>query len=467
LAQRVSRVAYNRLSAADLDFPLDFDDVADSRGLALAAPPRRPTRGRPLTVGWICVPPGPGSGGHTTMFRMVEAVEAAGHRCVLYLYDRFRGELARHEQVIRQYWPGVRAEIRSVDDGLAPLDAYVASAWQTAHVLAARVDLPTRRLYLIQDFEPYFYPQGSEYALAEDTYRFGFRCITVGHMLARLLDDRYGVTAAVAEFGCDTDVYRLDAAAARDSGSRGAGSRGAGSRGAGSREGGSRDSGSPGGGSRDSGSRDGGSRDGIVFYARPGVARRGYELGMLALTEFHRRQPGRPIHLFGDPAVVAPFPAVNHGRLTPVRLAALYNACRTGIALSFTNISLVPVEMLACGVVPVLSGYAQQSSDLDNPYLRWAEPTPGRIADALESVVASGDPSPVQVSASVPASAGWSTGTRTVVATIEDETYGPRDGGPRNDGPRNGGPRDGAPRDGALRDGGPQAYDPGAGSLGA
>src|SRR5690242_17014843 len=87
LAQRVSRVAYNRLDAGSLEFPLDFDDVADSRGLSLATPAPRPAPGTPLTVGWVCVPPGPGSGGHTTMFRMVEAVEAAGHRCVLYLYD--------------------------------------------------------------------------------------------------------------------------------------------------------------------------------------------------------------------------------------------------------------------------------------------------------------------------------------------------------------------------------------------
>jgi hypothetical protein len=111
--------------------------------------------------------------------------------------------------------------------------------------------------------------------------------------------------------------------------------------------------------------------------------------------------------------------------LTPVRLAALYNECRAGIALSFTNISLVPVEMLACGVVPVLSGYAQQSSDLDNPYLRWSEPTPGRIAEALEQIVASGDPTPARVAASVPASTGWNAATTAVVETIENEAYGP------------------------------------------
>ncbi len=143
------------------------------------------------------------------MFRMIEAVEAAGHTCVLYLYDRFAGEMSRHEQVIRQYWPRVRAEIRSVAEGLAPLDAYVATAWQTAHVLAVRGHVPTRRLYLVQDFEPFFYPQGSEYALAEDSYRFGFQHLAIGNMCAHLLKEKFNVDAPVAAYGCDTSVYNL------------------------------------------------------------------------------------------------------------------------------------------------------------------------------------------------------------------------------------------------------------------
>ena len=40
------------------------------------------------------------------------------------------------------------------------------------------------RFYLAQDYEPYFYGRGSAYELAEDTYRFGFRMLTVGHMVA-------------------------------------------------------------------------------------------------------------------------------------------------------------------------------------------------------------------------------------------------------------------------------------------
>ena len=379
LAQRAARVAYRRLGAAELDFPLDYADVADSRGLNLAVPARRPDRGTPLSIGWICTPPGPGSGGHTTMFRMIEAMEAAGHNCVLYLYDRFGGEISRHEQVIRQYWPGAKAAVRSVESGLQPLDAYVATAWQTAHVLAARADLPTRRIYLVQDFEPYFYPYGSEYVLAEDTYRFGFRCIAIGRMVGELLAEQFGIDAAVAEYGCDRSVYHVS---------------------------------NP------------GERNGVVFYAKRETARRGMALGLLTLREFHTRRPDEEIHLFGDVPDDLPFPAVNHGSLTPARLSALYNQCRAGIAMSFTNVSLVPAEMLACGVIPVLSGSAYARADLDNPYVRWADPSPRGLADALSDALRPGGPTPTEIADSM-REIGWDAGQRVAVKTIEDEVYGP------------------------------------------
>jgi WsaF, C-terminal domain/WsaF, N-terminal domain len=377
MAQRVSRVAYQRLGASDLEFPLDLDDVADSHSLNLAVPVQRPPRGTPLSVGWICSPPGPGSGGHTTLFRMVEAVEAAGHACVLYLYDRFHGELSRHQQVIRKHWPRLRAEIRSVATGLEPLDAYVASGWQTAHILAARGDLPTRRLYLVQDYEPYFYPRGTEYALAEDTYRFGFRCIAIGWMVASLLEEKFGIHAPVAKYGCDTSIYELT---------------------------------NP------------DDRSGVVFFARPRVARRGFELGVLALQEFHRHHPEQDIHIFGDTSAEVPFPAIQHGGLTPQRLSELYNKCRAGLTMSFTNVSLAPAEMIACGVIPVIGNLRCTQADLDTPHARWINPTPRALATELCSVMEATEPSPTDVAASIRAMS-WDSAQRVFLETLEDEVY--------------------------------------------
>ncbi|MET0713774.1 MAG: glycosyltransferase family 1 protein, partial [Mycetocola sp.] len=208
LAQRLARYTYNKLDAASLDDP-PHEDVADSARLHLALPEHRPSHGDPLTIGWVMTPPSPGSGGHTTLFRMVRAAEEAGHRCVLFLHDRYGGDVRSQEQVIRKWWPGLKAEVRDATNGISDVDACVASSWVSAHVLARRGGSPMRRLYFVQDYEPYFYPRGALYALAEDSYRFGFRCIALGDMVAELLRTEAGVAADVVEFGCDTSVYRL------------------------------------------------------------------------------------------------------------------------------------------------------------------------------------------------------------------------------------------------------------------
>jgi len=105
LGRRVVRAAYQRSGAAALEFPLLPGDLADSTRLDLPRPTSPPERDTLLTVAWVMTPPGAGSGGHTTIFRMIEALEAAGHRCVLELYDRFGGDLERHTAVIRSGWP--------------------------------------------------------------------------------------------------------------------------------------------------------------------------------------------------------------------------------------------------------------------------------------------------------------------------------------------------------------------------
>lgn len=376
LAQRVARAASSRMGSSELDFPVELDYIADSGALNLKVPAKRPKRGMPLTIGWVCTPPSPGSGGHTTLFRMVEAVEAAGHKCVIYLYDRYDGLHSKHENTIRKYWPQVHAEIRSVKEGLASLDAYVASSWQSAHVLASQSSVATRRLYFIQDFEPYFHPRGAEYALAEDTYKFGFRCIALGWFVAEILKQNIGVQADVAKHGCDTAVYRLQNL---------------------------------------------GPRNGVAFYAKPGVARRGYELGVLGLREFHRRRPDQEIHIYGDSRASMPFPVINHGSVSPAHLSDLYNKCWAGLAMSFTNVSLVPAEMLACGAIPVMCG-VHIKHDLDNSFLRFAEPNPSAIASALcDSFDLTADPR--EISSSVQGG-GWQAAQSVCLNAIEDEVYG-------------------------------------------
>jgi len=178
LAKRTARTISTTFRTSELDFPLLYADIADSTVLQLPTPQSLPSE-EPLRIAWLCTPPGPGSGGHTTLFRMVQELERRGHICTLLLYNRHGAELAHHTAVIREHWPWLRADIRYVPPEIEGYDVTVASSWETAHVLATRGTAAQHRFYFVQDFEPYFYPRGSLYALAEDTYRFGFRHIAV------------------------------------------------------------------------------------------------------------------------------------------------------------------------------------------------------------------------------------------------------------------------------------------------
>lgn len=342
-ARRIVNRLGARFGVSELDFPLFTADISDSRELDLPTPAQPRAIDEKATIGWICTPPAAGSGGHTTLFRMVAELERRGHRCVIVFYDRYNSDFDARVRILRSAWPQLRSEIRSIDEGFAGMDAVVASSWQTAHALAARSrETPLHRFYFIQDYEPYFYPRGWLYELAEDTYRFGFTNIALGGMISGVLADELQVPSRQVEFGCDTATYRLTNT---------------------------------------------GPRTGVVFYERPTSDRRGFELARLALERFHRRHPEQPIHLYGAGGGEWSIPVIRHGRLTPVALNDLYNRSIAGLALSFTNVSLVPEELLAAGAIPVVNDSSLARACLSHPEIRWAPATPGGMADALSLAV--------------------------------------------------------------------------------
>ena len=298
--------------------------------------------GEPLTVAWLTEPPGPGSGGHTTMFRLVSALEKAGHRCIVYTVDRHAWEVGQHAQRIRSWWPWIDAEVRDAGGGIADAHAIFATGWETAYQALAS---PARgkRFYLVQDFEPSFYPAGSASLLAEATYTFGFHGVTAGRWLLERLRREYGMSGDYFNFGRDA-TYALDPSIpARQ-------------------------------------------RNGVCFYSRPGTPRRAYELAVLALGLFAKRHPEIEIHVYGTEAKRLPFAVTNHGLQTPEQLNGLYNRCVAGLVLSATNVSLVPHEMLAAGCIPVVNDAEHNRIVLDNAHVAYSSPF--ELATTLSRLVA-------------------------------------------------------------------------------
>jgi glycosyltransferase involved in cell wall biosynthesis len=271
----------------------------------------------------------------------VAALEQAGHTCVLYYTDRHGWSIEQHQRNFREWWPHIKADVRDAALGLEDAHGIFATGWATAYTLLASKAKGVR-FYLVQDFEPWFYPAGSEALLAEATYRFGFHAITAGRWLSELLTRDYGMTADHFDFGADIARYSLDPGA---------------------------------------------ERTGVCYYARFSKARRAYELGVLALELFAERHPDVDIHFYGDDVKRLPFKAINHATLRPNELNDLYNRCIAGLVLSATNVSLVPHEMLAGGCLPVVNDAEHNRIVLDNSEVVYAQPTPFELAETLSALV--------------------------------------------------------------------------------
>ena len=320
------------------------DVIAAGRSIRVEAPmpPRHP--GQPRVINWIMVPAGTGSGGHTTMFRIIRYLEAHGYQNRTYFYNVYGGDCEYYRSIARNSY-GFTGEVIELAGEMKDAHAVIATSWATAYP-AFHLRCAGKRFYFVQDFEPSFYPAGAFSLLAENTYRMGFHGITAGRWLAEKLTAEFGMRAEYFDFGCDTVHYRrLEDA----------------------------------------------KRSGVVFYARPEAARRGFELGLMAIELFAAMHPEIDIHLYGERMGDLPFRFFDHGHISPRRLNELYNQCFAGLSLSLTNVSLVPHEMLAAGCIPVVNDAVHNRMVLDNAFVRYAAPTPQALAAELESVITTRD----------------------------------------------------------------------------
>lgn len=288
-----------------------------------------------------------GSGGHMTIFRLVEQLEAAGHSCTLWLDDPL-GYSPEPAAVLRQtiveHFRPIKAPLFRGFSQWYGADVVVATGWQTAYTVL-RLPATAARAYLVQDAEPEFFATSAERAFAERTYGLGLHGIAASPWLAEMVRG-HGSPCGSFFLAADHAVYRPLERTRR--------------------------------------------RDTVAFYARHETARRGVPLGALALEEVVRRRPDTRIVTFGSRTTISmDVPTLSAGVLGSEELAQLYAESTVGLCLSLTNYSLIPGEMTACGLpcVDVDHPSAVGVFGTDGP-VSFARPDVMSLADAVERLLA-------------------------------------------------------------------------------
>jgi glycosyltransferase involved in cell wall biosynthesis len=301
-----------------------------------------------LRLAMVIPPFTQGSGGHNTLFQIFSRLERRGHACSVWLAD-YHGHMRdvwpavlRHD--INEFFASFNGPVYKGFDSWQGADVAIATGWQTVHAMLG-LDNCRARAYVVNDHEPEFYAASTERALAEDTYRQGLHCIAASPWLRDLLIERYGASADAFQLGVDGGTYRPLPVERRT--------------------------------------------DTVIYYARHATPRRAVPIGLLALAELHRRLPDLRIVLFGtDKPLHAAFPYEHLGVLTTTQLARLYSEATAGLCLSLSNFSLMPKEMLACGLPCVeLAGVSAESIFGEDGPLDLAPLEPQALADALERLI--------------------------------------------------------------------------------
>jgi len=299
-----------------------------------------------IDIAFIVPQPICGSGGHRNFYRAIKYLREFGHDITVYYMQTTEPADIIKQRVTEWFYDMTDIPYICYEGTLGYHDAVVATWWETAYMLRDNMSKVKYGFYFVQDFEPAFSQMGSHYILAECSYRLGFAHICSGKWCKDFLINKYQAEAEFFQFPVDKNIYNMNLLRTK-------------------------------------------SNKNIIFFAKPEMPRRCYEIGIMALREFHKSNPDIEIILFGSDHLSqnhVDFPVTVLGLLPSLNdLANLYRNADLGIVFSTTNPSLVPYEMLSCGCPVVdmdlegaLTKYGESN---DNVFL--CSPEPSKMAEQI------------------------------------------------------------------------------------
>jgi hypothetical protein len=196
-------------------------------------------------------------------------------------------------------------------------DVAIATLWVTAYAVA-HFPHAKRKFYLVQDFEPMFYPASTLYALTEESYKLGLYGLCNTDNLRQIYEGDYAGKGMSFTPAVDPTVFHARGRVERMP--------------------------------EDPAT--------VFVYARPGHWRNCWELASLALEEL-KDKLGDRVRIVTAGSWAVPeggFGGMHHYGLLDYRATGeLYRTCDVGMALTVSkHPSYLPLELMACGV-PVVA----------------------------------------------------------------------------------------------------------------
>jgi len=264
------------------------------------------------------------SGGHTSILRLGTYLSEFSHEVfyVSYLPQKVSEMKSNAEYNLKEY----KGEFLG-PDGLTEFeyDVGVATYWVSAYYLW-NMDNVKYKSYFIQDYEPDFYPRGDIRIFVENTYRMNYHMISLGVWNKLKIEETFGVQVDDIVFPFEPKEYWLEDNWKQKFTKK--------------------------------------DRIRIAVYLK-NAPKRGPVFLLMGLEELYKtaKKEGYKVEIlfFGNSKRVRypiSIPYKNLGRPSKDELRRLYQKSDFGVVFSYTNISLVPLEMMAsgCPVVEVYEG---------------------------------------------------------------------------------------------------------------
>lgn len=289
-------------------------------------------------IAWFVPKPLKGSGGHRTIIQNANMLVRNGYKCDIYLEEDYQTTSEEFKKTLIEYYGECLCDVYV---GAVPRIKYdlvfaTHAVGTPNYCISSGVD---NMGYFIQDFEPWFTSMGEDYIEMENSYRYNFKCTSIGNWLSYKIHKEFNRNVQPFPFCADLNIYKpLNK----------------------KRE------------------------NAICFIFQPEKSRRCPNLGMKALKIVKELRPDVKIYLYGSP--VDWDGGFEHENLFIIPLDKcneLYNKCKVGLCISASNPSRIPFEMMAAGL-PVVDLYRENNLyDMPEDGVLLAESTPEAIATSL------------------------------------------------------------------------------------